>query len=209
MFGVIVSSQCKLMSTPILTNGFDDLSDYSLKMKASNIISKMAGNSNFPKPTPALEDISTTLSEFMKENNLIYRIQKRQKLIRLLQSLAGYVSYIADRDQQKLISSGFDIRFEQQAPVEIGKPENLQVAAGRNPGELQLSSSRVVGAIFYNFQYTVDPITPNSLWISHIESANKFILKNLEKGKKYWCRVGAVSMNEKVTFSDAVEGLVQ
>ena len=197
------------MSIPILTNSFDLLSDYSLEIKAAAIVSAMTGNSNFPKPTPSLKDISCMLADFIEEKDVISKNQKRNELIRLLQSLAGYVSYISDGDQYKLISSGFDISFEKKAPVEIGRPENLQVVTGKNPGELQLSSSRVVGAIFYNYQYTTDPITSNSLWISHIDSANKFTLKNLQKGKKYWCRVGAVGVNDKVIFSDAVAGVVE
>jgi hypothetical protein len=197
------------MTTPIPTNSFEFLSDQKLELKAADIISALTGNNNFPKPSPTLEAISTTLSDFIQENNLINKNQKRQKLILQLKGLAGYVSYIADGDQQKLMSSGFELSFETCISFEIAKPENLQISAGKNPGELHLSSSRVVGAIFYNFQYTIDPISPDSLWISHIDSANKFTLRNLEKGKKYWCRVGAVSTNEKVIFSDAVEGILE
>jgi hypothetical protein len=198
-----------IMSTPILTNSFDLLSDYNLEIKTGVIISAVTGNPNFPTPTPSLDEISSSLSDFMQEKNIINKIRKRAKLIRLLQSLGGYISYIADGDKQKLLSSGFDISFEYRVPVEIGKPENLQITAGKNSGELHLSSSRVLGAIFYNFQYTIDPVTPNSLWVSHIESVNKFTLKNLKKGKKYWCRVGAVGANDHVRFSETIEGMVE
>lgn len=197
------------MRTPILANSFDLLCDNNLEAKAAAIVAAMTGNSNFPKPIPSLQEISSLLAAFTEEKEVLPKNKKRNELIRLLHSLAGYVSYIADGDQHKLKSSGFDITFEQKTPVQLCKPENLQVALGKNPGELQLSSSRVVGAIFYNFQYTTDPITSNSLWVSHIEAANSFTLKNLQKGKKYWCRVGAISTNETVMFSDAVAGMVE
>lgn len=197
------------MRTPILANSFDLLCDNSLEAKAAAIVAAMTGNSNFPKPTPSIQDISSLLAAFNEEKEVLPKNKKRNELIRLLHSLAGYVSYIANGDQHKLKSSGFDITFEQKTPVQLCRPENLQIALGKNPGELQLSSSRVVGAIFYNFQYTIDPITSNSLWISHIEAANNFTFKNLQKGKKYWCRVGAVGMNDKVMFSDAVVGIIE
>lgn len=197
------------MSTPILVNNFDLLCDKSLEAMAATIVDALRDNSYFPKPTPSLQDISCLLAAFSEEKEVLSKNKKRNELIRQLQALAGYVSYIADGDATKLMSSGFQIAFEPKKPVQLCKPENLQVGMGRNPGELQLSSSRVVGAIFYNFQYTIDPITSNSLWISHIESANKFTLKNLQKGKKYWCRVGAIGLNDKVMFSDAVVGMVE
>jgi hypothetical protein len=196
------------MSTPILTYSFELLSDYSLEFKAEAIIKAMTGNPNFPNPTPALQDISFLLSEYKQEKDIFHKNKKRDELVRLLHNLAGYVSYKSNGDKDKLMSSGFDISIERRMLVEIGKPENLQVTGGKNPGELQLSTSRVVGAIFYNFQFTNDPIKPNSLWVSHIDTTNKFTLKHLEKGQKYWCRVGAVGMDDRMTFSDVVEGIV-
>ncbi len=197
------------MGTPTLSNSFELLSDYSLEYKAAAIINAMKGNPNFPRPTPALKDISFLLSEYKQAKDALDKSLKREELIRQLHNLAGYVSYFSNGDKHKLMSSGFDIIIERRMPVEIGKPENLQITGGNNPGELQLSTSRVVGAIFYNFQFTSDPIKPNSLWVSHIDTTNKFTLKHLEKGKKYWCRVGAVGMDDRMVFSDVVEGVVE
>jgi hypothetical protein len=197
------------MNIQILTNSFDILSDYSLEVKATTIIETMTGNPYYQRPTPALKDISNLLSEYAQEQNHLIKNKKREELIRLLHNLAGYVSYVAAGNIEILMSSGFDIAFEHRAPINLSKPENLIVTGGRNPGELQLSTSRVVGAIFYNFQYTNDPLKPNSLWVSHIDSYNKFTLQHLERGKKYWCRVGAVGLNDHVVFSDIVEGIVE
>lgn len=48
-----------------LTNGFDQLSDADLEVRAASILNAVTGNANFPTPQPTLAKVQTAIDNFV------------------------------------------------------------------------------------------------------------------------------------------------
>lgn len=205
------------MKNKIVT-GFSSLTDAGFLNKAQAINSSMTGNANFPDASPSLAEITTAIQAYStaltaavqsrSRNDVAVKNEKRNDLNDLLTSLAGYVNFVADGDKTMLVSSGYDLAKEGDS-TPLQKPDNIQVADGINPGELVVSVTAVKGARSYVHQYTQDPVTAESDWTHTTSTSSKYIFKNLDSAKRYWCRVAAVGAYEQVVISDPASRVVQ
>jgi hypothetical protein len=178
----------------------------------------MTGNSNFTSPKPSLADMQTALDQFSgalsiarsgSQYEKAIKNDKRQQLINLVHSLSNYVLFIADGDELIAQSSGYTIARAYSTSEDIAKATNLKLQDGQNAGELQFSFSKVKGAKSYMYQFTLDPLTNDSVWNSKPGTASKVLLKQLESRVRYWCRVVAIGVREQTVVSDAVARVVQ
>ena len=96
---------------------FGRLSDPKLITKALAILTAMTDNVNFPTPSPALADISASITDFQVAVNaaaqrdrtkVVLKNRARVSLIENLKSLGNYVTFTANTDSAILSSSGFD-----------------------------------------------------------------------------------------------------
>ncbi|MGE5109191.1 MAG: hypothetical protein ACM3H8_16755 [Sphingobacteriales bacterium] len=195
---------------------FSKFSDAALEVKAQAIYSNLNGNSSYATPSPALTLLQAAITAFSDALNtsstgtrsdIAFKNQKRQELVDLLRSLAAYVNFAANGDESVLLDSGFDVSKD-PGTITITKPENLQVVNGNNPGVLMLSVDSVKGAKSYLFEYTTDITLAEQNWQSFPSTKAKYILEDLMAGTKYYCRVGAVSGNNQLLYSDAVSRMV-
>jgi hypothetical protein len=205
------------MSKIRITNDFEHLSDANLQVKASSIIDSLKDNPHFPDPKPdlaavteALEAFSNALTTAQAGNHadIAIKNQKREELLDKLRRLGEYVVFTAAGDTVKAASTNYSFARDYGGPVEISRPENLVVEDGDNSGDLRLRFNRVKGARSYVYQYTLDPISENSVWENKVGTVSQATFSNLQKGKRYWCRVGAVG-NAETIFSEPVSRLVQ
>lgn len=203
------------MKSKALLN-FASYTDGGLESKANTIIVSMTGNDDFPAPVPELAIVSTALESYSEalaaaasgnRADVAIKNTKRQELTLLLRSLATYVTYTAADDRSKLLTSGFDISKE-PAPIIITKPENIQVTNGLNPGELQLSVRRVKGATSYMHEYILHENVATDNWLTSTSTSAKYTFDNLQAGKQYICRVGAVGTKGQLVYSDQVSRIV-
>src|SRR5271156_6673975 len=104
-----------MRNSKIIIN-FPTLSDGNLEAKALSIVDKMTDNANFPNPVPPLSDLSAAVTEYssafsMAQNKDKVQIAikniKREALIELLRSLAGYVNFTANGNKGVIVSAGF------------------------------------------------------------------------------------------------------
>jgi hypothetical protein len=205
------------MKSPRITNGFDRLNDAELEIKANAILAAMTGNANFPTPAPTLAELTTAIDEYSAAQSaaktgdrvdIAIKKQKRESLTTLLHQLGDYVLFASKRDRVIMASSGFSVSREAQPLPPLAKPENLQVLSGANTGELLISIARVPGARAYQYQYTPDPLTQESVWETQLNTTIKNTFANLLSGTRYWCRVGAIGTEGQLVFSDAVSRVV-
>jgi hypothetical protein len=205
------------MSIPKIRNNFSRLNDSNLEVKANTIIAAMTGNTNFPSPVPPLAEVVTAATDYSTalvavkqggKTEVAVKNQKRKALENLLITLASYVTMTSKGDRAVMVSSGFDL-VKVKEPSPLGKPEIIKVVDGVNPGELKVIISRVMDARNYMYEYTQDPLAAQNDWIGQNITLNKMLFKDLESGKKYWCRVIAYGRNQQLAYSNPVSRIVQ
>ncbi|MDQ2721548.1 MAG: hypothetical protein M3Z26_17560 [Bacteroidota bacterium] len=135
--------------------------------------------------------------------------QARLALTDNLKVLGNYVTLTANGDRQKLISSGFDLRKAGEPVPLLTKPKNMQAKDGPNPGECSVSVDGTKEARSYLYQYTLDPITENSVWFTESGTSRSFTFTKMARNKMYWFRIGAVGTFGQLIYSDIVNRIVQ
>lgn len=175
---------------------------HTISLTAHRVIMQMEENKEtFPDPPEALEKLKTLLPEYdhalsnaLGRDRTMVSIKDDLKAItlNLLQELADYVTVISKGDRTTMLSSGFDVNSEtgnsNKQPPAI---EKLQVDANV-PGEATIRVKKVTNAIAFVHQYTTEPPTPNTIWISEGSSLGTYTYKALSSDKRYWFRVIAI-----------------
>lgn len=193
--------------------GFSRYTEAALLVEAQAIQAALTNNNNFPTPTPTLAVVQTAIYDYANalsaaqeggKTNVAIKNQKKQELIDILIALGNYVAFTANGDDVKLTSSGFPLTKQREPLPPLDKPEIIKLEGGMNSGELNVTIGAVKAARTYVYQYTQEPLTDNSSWVSNNSTLVKFSFSNLEAGKKYWCRVIAYGRNEQEVFSDPV-----
>lgn len=195
------------------TNGFAALTDSELVTRSNYIVTAMTGNPHFTTPTPELADVIAAINGFENalevalqgnRNDIALKNQRRNELITILHLLSNYVLFTAQNNEVIAKSSGFTIsRIPQPAPA-IVAPENLQLKSGANKGELQLKFKKVAGARAYMYEITPGPVTPESKWVSLLDTVAKQTFTGLQSGTEYYCRVAAIGIKRQVVYSGTV-----
>lgn len=193
--------------------GFSRYTDAALLVLAQAILDALTGNTFFPTPTPTLASLQTSITEYMDalsaaqeggKTNVATKNARKQDLIEMLIQLGNYVTLTSNGYEVMLASSGFPLAKERQPMPPLVKPEITKIESGINSGELNVFINSIKGARTYVYQYTLEPLSESSNWVSNNSTHVKFAFDNLEAGKKYWCRVIAYGRNEQEVFSDPV-----
>lgn len=193
------------------TNGFDRDSDAKLSQKASFIITKITGNSNFPTPNPTLAAMQTALTEFdeavdaalTRDSDAVNtKNEKREALIDLLHLLTYYVLYTAQGNRTIAETSGLKFAKNPSPAPEITKPTNLKVVVSDQIGAMDMSSDAVKGSVAYMHQYTDDATLKN--WTTITCTKRKCTVTGLTPGVTYYWRMGVVGTKDQVLYSDVV-----
>ena len=198
--------------------GFGGLADGTLLVKAQSIIAAMTGNAYFPAPVPELTVATTATTNYQaalsaaksgNRTDIAEKNAKKDDLIQALVHLGNYVMLTAKGDEVILVSSGYALSRVKEPSPPLVKPEIIKVEDGSNSGELLVMISAVKGARTYVYQYTKDPLNDGNEWTGQNSTLTKNSFRDLESGKKYWCRVVAYGVNEQIVFSDPVSRIVQ
>ena len=196
-----------------IVNGFTEMSDGTLLVKANLIRTSLTGNTSFPTPTPSLAALTTAITDFeaavlAAENGdrqlVAVKNQLREVLINLLHLLGNYVLFTAGGDEVVATSSGFNVSKVPQPSPALTTPQGMELKNGVNKGELQFSFRKVRGARAYIFEITPLPVTGASLWQSSMGTICKKLFTGLESGKEYACRVAAIGIKDQVVYSNPV-----
>ncbi len=124
----------------------------------------------------------------------------------MLTELAYYVTQTAKGDKTLLLGTGFELNAEVIRSQKA--PEKLQVQL-EIPGQVKISIKRVTGAKAYVHQYTADPLTPQSVWISETTLKPEHTFSGLESAVRIWLRILVVDKKGRYTYWEPVARIVQ
>lgn len=197
---------------------FGQYTDSAFGEKAGAIYDGMNESTVFINPVPTMEILYTARLAYAaalekassrSKNDVAVKNDARQLLTDLLVELGHYVTLTAKGDLTKLIESRFDLRKNREPKPELQQPQNLQLTNGINPGVLIMSVDAVKSARSYSFEYTPDPIGPDSVWVKIAGTSRKCTITNLETGKRIWARVAAVGVRNQFTYSVMLARTIQ
>lgn len=205
------------MRTPRLITSYQTYSDPRLDVKAQSIIGALTGNTNFPETVPTLASFTTVAGNFTDALTLAASRDKvavsakndaRKALLDALRLLATNVQSLAEGDRTKLVSSGFDLNAE-TGGSSLLPPQDFTMSDGNSSGEMKFMVSAVAGAKSYLFEYTLEPLTDDSVWISKATTKREFVFSNLPVGKRIYGRVTVVGTKDREITSTVISRIVQ
>ena len=200
------------MKTTKIKLGFTRLGDARLQEQALAVAAAMAGNKNFPEPTPALADLNNSIQLFSdalalaKSRDRVrvaIKNKHRQQVQALLVNLASYCSFTAQGDRSLLASSGFVLNAETSTTKLLAQPENFTVQPGNNSGEIYLYINTVPNAKTYLFLYGPSSMD-NDAWFHAVNSQPYFTITGLTPGTVYSFKIGATGSKGQVVYTPAV-----
>lgn len=194
----------KKLSLNIRKNKDSELGNYTMC-----IIHKLTNNEHFPDVAPLLEPIRETGDQYQQafyaaQNgdivNISIKNDLREKLILQLRELGEWIQKRSNGDETPLLTTGFAIAKPKEE-VELAEPTEFCILPGKNNGEIIMKAKRVIGAKAYLFEYTPDPLTPESKWeIAHSTTCKKTIT-NLPLGVKYLFRMAAIGPRNQIVYT--------
>lgn len=204
------------MATARLIYQFDAFSEPDFLARSGYIVSSMTDNPAFPEPYPApvpsvarlRQDFDTYRDAYhaalqRDTGKIALRNEARRILTRGLQALAVYLDLVADGDDTRLGTTGFELRrTTPRAPAggsvsgPLGRPDNFRVGQGPRAGMLQIDAGNVRGAMGYEIQICQGDPMDDSRWKSAVtvRSVRQTLLADLPTGPT-WVRLRAVAPN--------------
>lgn len=184
--------------------------DGELNIYAMYILHSLTDNEHFPDVGPLLEPIRETGDQYQKALytalngdivNISIKNDLREKLIMLLRELGEWIQKRSNGADTPLITSGFLIA-KPKDEIQLVEPEDFRILPGKNSGEIIMRVKRVIGAKAYLFQYTPDPLTPESKWEIISCTTCKKTITNLPLGVKYLFRMAAIGPRDQVVYTN-------
>ena len=200
----------------IIVYSFKRQSDSEIITTGYRITEKMDDNPNFTDAPPELAETKQLLPELQssvsigkgRDMEIInLKNERKARLIVLLTIVAQYVTEKCKGDRGMLLSSGFLIsgdKSNQDDPV----IQQLEVELGP-PGQATTQVKRLRGARAYMHQYTTEPPTAETKWISEGSKQPYYTFSGLNSMAKYWFRVVAISQDGQTVYSPVVTRVIQ
>ena len=194
---------------PTLTAPYKKWPDKKLSLGAESIFVRMKDNEYYPTLSEEVNEFGLLSKDFAKKiaeafgggrDAIIAKDMARIALVRATLRLGNSVSQVANGDLQALASSGFELRKRPRSVV-LGTPSAITIITGNQEGRLQTKMPAVTGARSYAVRYTMDPLTPESIWQSITCTTRKCVINELQSGRKYWIMIGAVGGKGQTNWS--------
>ena len=172
---------------------------------AQNIHDHITGNASFPTPSPTMlvfqGHIDAASAALIAAEAAItaarVAVQAKRLAMDVLNNdtvlLAAYVDNVADGDEEKILSSGFEVRAPKTPASLPSAPVMVEVFAGEFQGQLLARCQPVTSVRLYEYQTTLDPNTESS-WVTRGSSSRSSMEVNgLTSGDYCWVRIRAVN----------------
>jgi len=199
----------------ILISSFIYCRDGELIKITRRILDSMKQNAQFPNAGPLLELIEKALEEYAAalsaaggRDRVLASIKDDKKAIlqALLRELAYYVNQTAKGDKSLLLASGFEINADKTASQKMSPSLLVELSIA---GQVTTRISRVPGAKVYVHQYTPDPLTPQSVWISETSLKPQHTFNGFESAAKIWVRIIVINKKGESIYWEPVSRIVQ
>ena len=184
--------------------------DGELNNYARCILHSLTDNEYFPDVAPLLTPIRETSDQYQTalyssfNGDILYiniKNDLREKLILQLRELGEWIQKRSNGAEIPLKSTGFLITKPKEA-IELTEPTEFRILPGKNNGEIIMKVKRVIGAKAYLFQYTPDPLTPESKWEAFYCTTCKKTITNLPLGVKYLFRIAVIGPRDQVLYTN-------
>jgi hypothetical protein len=152
--------------------------------------------------------LACSLSNRKDRTLLSAKNDRKAELVRVLDELNEYVTATCKGDKTMLLQSGFDLvglKNESQGLQPISEVKVISEL----PGTATIRVSKVAGAKSYVFQYTIDPLSPDSVWVSETNLGREHTFNNLNSVARYWFRVIAIGKGNQNVYSPPVARVIQ
>ncbi|MBB2145488.1 hypothetical protein GM921_08340 [Pedobacter sp. LMG 31464] len=192
--------------------------DAKLDQKAQAVIVALTGNANFGVITATLadfiivaSDFATALTASSSRDRVAVSLKNdaREALLNSLRLMGMNIEAMAEGNRSKLVSSGFDLATESDNAVSLSPPQEFALADGMSPGEVKFSVKAVENAKSYIFEYTEEPLTLESSWISKGSSKREYTFVNLPSGKRIYGRAIAIGTRGQEGTTSVLTRMVQ
>lgn len=127
----------------------------------------------------------------------------------MMKQLALNVESLAPGDRAKLTSSVFELGSDGEGVPPLSVPTDFLVTDGINLGEIKLSVKRVPNAVSYVHQYTDEPVTDNSRWISKSTTSREHTFSGIRSGIRIYARTSAVGRKGQEAYTPVMTRVVQ
>jgi hypothetical protein len=180
-------------------------SDIKALKLGDRVTDSLEDNAKFPEANATRTKLEKTCNDFRGAISIAGRNDRtlssakndiKAELIGLLDDLADYVTTISNGDKTMLLSSGFDITGEKDLSQVLSPIEKL-VVVSELPGQATTRIKRVAAARSYVHQYTTDPLSPDSVWVSETSTDREHTFTNLQSVARYWFRVIAIGKGKQ------------
>ena len=192
-------------------------SDLGLISKGGLVIEHLTDNPRFPSPFPLLLNLTDMTANFntaylkaqdgSKEDTSV-KNNMRVDFEALLRKIALYVETESNGDEAVILSAGFDIHKKPEPIGPLDNPTGLIIRYGQNSGEIIVECDVIRNARMYEFQYTVSPLTPTSVWTKISSTKHKINVNGLTRGVEYIFRVAGMNTDPSRNWSEPVSKLV-
>ena len=194
---------------------FKQSRDSELAKTANRILGSSKGNSFFPDTTLVQELEKRIIAFQVAMNNaadggktlIAIRKDCRRSLIEIMVQFAFYVSQICKGDRAMMLSRGLDLAKESRDAKLLDVIGILEVT-NVNPGEANIVVKTVKGARAFIHQYTTEPPSEATVWVSETTAHRKHTFTGLKPLATYWFRVIAIGLNGQKTISDPISRVI-
>jgi len=181
------------------------LSETQTVQRCLSIKTALTGNVDFTTPSPTLPAfgtlITTAQTALTASDNAVSAakqatVDKDNAFIALLagvDQLATYVQLTSTGVKAKILSTGFDVCGARIPATVPGPVMNLNITAGDNAGELDLSWDPVAGVRSYEGQLATDALFTTGVIGLKSVTKSKAVAEALTSGARMWARVRATN----------------
>jgi hypothetical protein len=122
--------------------------------------------------------------------------------------LATYVQLTSTGDKAKILSAGFEVRGARTPSSVPGPVMNLNITAGDNAGELDLSWDPAAGVRSYEVQLATDTMFTTGVIGLKSVTKSKAVAEGLTSGTRMWARVRATTPGGTGAWSNVATKIV-
>jgi hypothetical protein len=127
----------------------------------------------------------------------------------LLLQLAGYVQQASENDEEKILSSGFDVVGPKVPKPDIAGPvTNVRLFDGSIPGRVKVDWNKAANAVIYIVESSLTPEFSNSDANGCTTRTSKEV-GEFASGIRIWIRVVALGRENRGPYSDPISILVK
>ena len=187
-----------------------------LAAKSAYVEAEMANNQNFSQPTPTLQEVAAAREALQEaivaaksraRADIAVRNARTLTLRNLLSNLARYVNTASTGDEEKALSSGFELSRRPEPSTHLAPPSGLDVRVSDFEGCIDLRWKVVDDARMYQVYINDgEPSDPTRWSMVAVSSRTGTRITDLVPGKFDSFRVTALGRIGEGPASDVVSG---